>query len=155
MNQDKNQHEYHVTAWWTSGRSGLAKSDTAPNAIHFSAPPDGLEGNWTAVELLLASISGCFTTTFRTVASRSACEFTDLEVTANATIHNVSSSSYFDDIEVRPTVKITNIEECDRVLGLLEKAERLCLVARALRFPVKFESQVQVIETGQPLLSDA
>ena len=155
MNQDKNQHEYHVTAWWTSGRSGLAKSDTAPNAIHFSAPPDGLEGNWTAVELLLASISGCFTTTFRTIASNTACEFTDLEVTAVATVRNVGAASYFDDIEVRPTVKITNFEEFDRVLDLLEKAERLCLVSRTLSFPVKFEPQVQVIKTEHPLLSDA
>ena len=151
MSEDRNQREYHVTAWWTSGRTGLAKSATAPNAIHFSAAPDGLGGRWTAVELLLASISGCFTTTFRTVASRSACEFTDLEVKANATIHNVGSSSYFEDIEVRPTVKITNIEECDRVMDLLEKAEHLCLVSRTLNCPVKFEPQVEVIETMQPL----
>ena len=32
------EHAYRVAAWWTSGRTGLAKSDSAPNAIHFTAP---------------------------------------------------------------------------------------------------------------------
>ena len=149
MDQYRAQHEYHVTAWWTSGRSGLAKSDSVPNAIHFSAPPDGLEGRWAAVELLLAAISGCFTTTFRTVASDSACEFTDLEVTANATVHGVGSASYFEGVEVRPAVKIANVDDCDLVFDLLEKAERLRLVSRTLNFPIRFEPQVQVIETGE------
>lgn len=155
MAQDRMQHEYHVTAWWTSGRTGLVKSDTAPSAIHFTAPRGGLEGRWTAVELLLAAVSGCFTTTFRTIASGSACEFTDLEVTANATVHDVGSASYFDDIEVRPTVKIANFQQCDLILDLLEKAERLCLVSRTLGFPIRFEPQVQVTETGQSLWPDS
>ena len=149
------QHDYHVTAWWTSGRSGLAKSDNVPNAIHFTAPLDGLEGHWTAVELLLAAVSGCFTTTFRTIASGSACKFSDLEVTAIANVHNVGSMTYFDDIEVRPTVKIANFEECDLVLDLLEKAEQLCLVSRTLDFPIRFEPQVQVIDTGRSLWPDS
>lgn len=148
------QHEYQVTAWWTSGRSGLAKSDNVPSAIHFTAPVDGLEGRWTAVELLLASVSGCFTTTFQTIASASACEFTDLEVTAVANVHNVGSTTYFDDIEVRPTVKIANFEECDLILDLLEKAERLCLVSRAVDFPIRFEPRVQV-DAGQSLWPDS
>ena len=43
------EHAYRVAAWWTSGRTGLAKSDSAPNAIHFTAPTEfgGLEGRWT------------------------------------------------------------------------------------------------------------
>src|SRR6266478_51540 len=30
--------KYRVVAWWSSGRTGLAKSNSAPNAIHFTAP---------------------------------------------------------------------------------------------------------------------
>jgi len=155
MVQARVQHDYHVTAWWTSRMSGLAKSDKVPNAIPFTAPVDGLEGRWTAVELLLASVSGCFTTTFRTIASSSGCEFTDLEVTAVANVHDVGSTAYFDDIEVCPTVKIANFEQCDLILDLLEKAERLCLVSRTLDFPIRFEPQVQVIDTRQSLWSNS
>jgi len=61
------EHAYRVAAWWTSGRTGLAKSDSAPNAIHFTAPTEfgGLEGRWTPEELLLAAVAGCYTTTVR------------------------------------------------------------------------------------------
>ena len=63
-------HKYHALAWWTSGQTGLAKSDSAPNAIHFSAPPEfgGLDGRWTPEDLLLAALASCFTTTFRAIA---------------------------------------------------------------------------------------
>jgi organic hydroperoxide reductase OsmC/OhrA len=82
MWQQRTEHEYRVEAWWTSEQTGVAKSETSPNAIHFSAAPDcgGLEGRWTPEELLLASVTGCFTTTFRTIASSARFEFTDLEV---------------------------------------------------------------------------
>ena len=64
------EHAYRVAAWWTSGRTGLAKSDSAPNAIHFTAPTEfgGLEGRWTPEELLLAAVAGCYTTTLRAIA---------------------------------------------------------------------------------------
>ena len=64
------EHAYRVAAWWTSGRTGLAKSDSAPNAIHFTAPAEfgGLEGRWTPEELLLAAVAGCYTTTVRAIA---------------------------------------------------------------------------------------
>jgi hypothetical protein len=45
----ENEHKYRVVAWWTSGQTGIANSESAPNAIHFTAPPQfgGLEGRWT------------------------------------------------------------------------------------------------------------
>jgi len=148
MIQERTTHEYRVEAWWTSGRTGIAKSDTTPSAIHFSTAPeyDGLAGRWTPEELLLASITGCFTTTFRTIASSLHFEFTDLEVDAVAKVHKVGSAFYFEDIEIRPTLKIENVEECDRALVLLERAENRCLISRALGFPLRFKPQVQVIE---------
>src|SRR6266849_4842186 len=56
--------KYRVVAWWSSGRTGLAKSNSAPNAIHFTAPPEfgGLEGRWTPEDLLLSAVASCYTT---------------------------------------------------------------------------------------------
>ena len=72
----ENEQKYHVVAWWTSGRTGLAKSDSAPNAIHFTAPPQfgGLEGRWTPEDLLIAALASCFTTTFHAIAASSKFE---------------------------------------------------------------------------------
>lgn len=149
MVQERTTHEYRVEAWWTSGRTGIAKSDRTLSAIHFSAVPEyeGLEGRWTPEELLLASITGCFTTTFRTIASSLQFEFTDLEVDAVAKVHKVGSAFYFEDIQICPTLKIENFEECDRALVLLERAEDRCLISRALDVPLRFQPQVQVMES--------
>src|ERR1035437_4089339 len=79
------EHAYRVAAWWTSGRTGLAKSDSAPNAIHFTAPAEfgGLEGRWTPEELLLAAVASCYTTTLRAIAGNAQFDFTDLQVEAS------------------------------------------------------------------------
>ena len=87
------EHAYRVSAWWTSGRTGLAKSDSAPNAIHFTAPTEfgGLEGRWTPEELLLAAVAGCYTTTLRAIAGSAQFDFTDLQVEASGTVRNYNN----------------------------------------------------------------
>src|ERR1700736_3902748 len=53
----ENEHKYRVVSWWTSGQTGIAKSNSAPNAIHFTAPPQfgGLVGRWTPEDLLMTA----------------------------------------------------------------------------------------------------
>src|ERR1700758_2154068 len=126
MNED---HAYRVAAWWTSGKTGLAKSDSAPNATHFTAPTEfgGLEGRWTPEELLLAAVASCYTTTLRAIAGNVQFDFTDLQVEASGTVRKVDSA-----------------EERDRALDLLKRAEKLCLVSRALGANLKFEPQLEI-----------
>jgi peroxiredoxin-like protein len=140
------EHVYRVAAWWTSGRTGLAKSDSAPSAIHFTAPAEfgGLEGRWTPEELLLAAIAGCFTTTVRSIAGTADLDFTDLQVEASGTIRKAESGYTFSEIVVRPNLKISSDEERERALDLLHRAEKLCLVARAIGPKVQFEPQLEV-----------
>ena len=140
------QHAYRVAAWWTSGRTGLAKSDSAPNAIHFTAPAEfgGLEGRWTPEELLLAAIAGCYTTTVRAIAGGLEFNFTDLQVEASGTVGKAESGYNFTQIVIRPNLKISSVEERDRAFDLLKRAEKLCLVSRALGTTLKFEPQLEI-----------
>lgn len=142
----ENEHKYRVVAWWSSGRTGLAKTDAAPNAIHFTAPPEfgGLEGRWTPESLLLCSIAGCFTTTFRAIAEYSKFEYADLEVQVEGTIKKVESGYAFTEIAIRPNLSITNEAEQARGMRLLQKTKGLCLVARAISVPQVFEPRIQV-----------
>lgn len=135
-----NEHIYRVVAWWNAGKTGLAKSDSAPNAIHFAAPPQfgGLEGRWSPEDLLLSAVAGCFTTTFRALADYSRLELTDLEV-----VRKAESGYEFADIIIRPTLTIANLEERPRADRLLEKAKRLCLISRALAITPTLEPRVQ------------
>ena len=142
------EHAYRVAAWWTSGRTGLAKSDSAPNAIHFTAPTEfgGLEGRWTPEELLLASVAGCYTTTLRAIAGSAQLDFTDLQVEASGTVRKADSGYSFTEILIRPNLKIGTVEARDRALELLKRAEKLCLVSRAIGIPLKFEPQLEIIK---------
>ena len=104
----------------------------------------GLEGRWTPEELLLAALAGCFTTTLRAIAGNVQFDFTDLQVAASGTVRKAASGYSFSEIVLRPTMKIAELSERERALDLLEKTERLCLVARALDVPLRFEPQFEV-----------
>src|SRR5437667_1346911 len=139
--------KYRVIAWWSSGRTGLAKSNSAPNAIHFTAPPEfgGLEGRWTPEDLLLSAVASCYTTTFRALAEYSKFEYADLEVEVEGSIRKTDSGYAFNEIVIRPKLTISSEEEQTRALRLLQKAKSVCLVSRALSFEQKFEPRVQVV----------
>lgn len=140
------EHAYRVAAWWTSGRTGLAKSDSAPNAIHFTAPTEfgGMEGRWTPEELLLAAIAACYTTTARAIAGNAQFNFTDLQVEASGTVRKGESGYSFSQIVLRPNLKIASAEEREQALDLLRRAEKLCLVSRAIGTTVTFEPQLEI-----------
>jgi peroxiredoxin-like protein len=136
----ENEHTYRVVAWWASGKTGLVKSDSAPNAIHFTTPPQfgGVEGRWSPEDLLLSAVASCFTSTFHALAERSSFHFTDLEVEVQGCVNKSESGYMFSEIVIRPTVKIPIDEDRPRAERLMEKAKRLCLVSRALAVSQKF-----------------
>jgi len=141
-----NEHNYRVVAWWSSGRTGLAKTDAAPNAIHFTAPPEfgGMEGRWTPESLLLCAIASCYTTTFRALADYSKFEYSDLEVAVEGTIKKVESGYAFTEVTICPNLSISDQSEQPRAERLLQKAKALCLVSRALAVEQRFDPRVQV-----------
>ena len=142
----ENEHKYRVVAWWTSGQTGIAKSESSPNAIHFTAPPQfgGLEGRWTPEDLLMTALASCFTTTFHAVGGYSKFEYTDLAVEAQGTVSKTDTGYCFSEIVIRPSLTIPNEEQRERAISLLHKAWALCLVSRALATAQKFEPSVEV-----------
>jgi organic hydroperoxide reductase OsmC/OhrA len=143
-------YQHQVVAWWSSGRTGMAKSNSAPNTIHFAAPPQfgGLEGRWSPEDLLLSAVAGCFTTTFRVLAEYSKWEYLDLQVEALGSVEKVDSGYSFTRIVVRPLLKILGEPERERGLHLLHKANNLCLVSRALAVAQAFEPVVEVAKSA-------
>ena len=148
---------FRVVAWWASGRTGIAKSSSAPNAIHFTAPPSlgGLEGRWTPEDLLLCAIASCYTTTFRALADKSKLAYTDLQVEMEGAVSRTDNGYNFGQVLIHPNLMIRQEEDRTRAMKLLHKAKELCLVSRALSVEQKFVPLVQVgeprVEVGQPL----
>ena len=50
------------------------------------------------------------------------------------------------EIVIRPILKIAASEPSERACELLRKAERLCLVSRALGVPLRYEPHAEVVQ---------
>jgi peroxiredoxin-like protein len=139
-------HRFRVVAWWASGRTGIAKSSSAPNAIHFSSPPafGGLEGRWTPEDLLLGALASCYTTTFQTLAEYSKFKYTDLQVEAEGIISKAETGYSFGGVVIRSNLTIPQEVEQERAIKLLHKAKDLCLVSRTLAVQQTFEPVIKV-----------
>lgn len=142
---------YHVSAWWTSGKTGIARSELVPTVIHFTAPVSfgGDPGRWTPEELLLVALASCFTTTFQALAGYSKLAYADLEVSVDGTIEKTSSGFQFKSIEIKPRLTITEEELRPLADKVLHKSESLCLVSRAVVTPKTFLPEVLVGSASQ------
>ncbi|MGA3089601.1 MAG: OsmC family protein [Terriglobales bacterium] len=150
-------HRFRVVAWWASGHTGIAKSSSALNAIHFTSPPafGGMEGRWTPEELLLSAIASCYTTTFQTLAENSKFAYIDLQVEVEGEIRKSEVQYDFGEVVIRANLLIPLAAEPSLAAKLLQKADGVCLVSRALSVKHKFEFHVQTgtarAETAPPL----
>src|SRR5262249_7313795 len=104
----------------------------------------GLEGRWTPEDLLLTAIASCYTTTFRALADYSKFDYSDLEVEVGGRVQKVESGYAFSAVATRPTLTIASEHDQHRAVRLLEKAQELCLVSRALAVEHAFEPRIQV-----------
>jgi organic hydroperoxide reductase OsmC/OhrA len=139
------EYIYRVSAWWTSGRTGLAKCESAPNTIHFSEAPEfgGLEGRWSPEQLLLCALAGCFTTTFQDVARNSKFQYTDLEVEVEGNVRWNKAGCNFSVITIRPTLIVDSEQDVEAGLALLSRTKAACLISRAITVPQTMEPRVE------------
>jgi peroxiredoxin-like protein len=137
---------YRTTAHWTMHKRGIVEGETIPRTINFAAPPEfgGEPGLWTPEHLLLSAISTCFVATFRSVAEASKLEFQGMEVDVEGAVEKQEGGYRFTKIIVRPTVTIHKEEDRERTGRLLEKAERICLIARSILATMVLEAKIVV-----------
>jgi len=143
------EYTYRVSAWWTSGRTGLAKCESSPNTIHFSEAAElgGLQGRWTPEQLLLCALAGCFTTTFHDVARMAKFEFTDLEVEIEGSVRRSRTAGCnFNEILIRPRLTVHSEDMCEAGLALLRRAKSICMSSRAITVPQTMEPTVETVK---------
>jgi len=143
------EYTYRVSAWWTSGRTGLAKCESSPNTIHFSEAAElgGLQGRWTPEQLLLCALAGCFTTTFHDVARSAKFDFTDLEVEIEGSVRRSRTAGCnFNEILIRPRLTVSLEEQRETGLALLRRAKSICMISRAITVPQTLEPTVETVK---------
>ena len=143
------EYTYRVSAWWTSGRTGLAKCESSPNTIHFSEAAElgGLQGRWTPEQLLLCALAGCFTTTFHDVARSAKFEYTDLEVEIEGSVRRSRTAGCnFTEILIRPRLTVNFEEQRETGLALLRRTKSICMISRAISVPQTLEPTVETVK---------
>jgi len=143
MNQG---HTFRVVAWWSSGQTGIVKSDSAPNAVHFTAPVafGGYEGRWTPEDLFLGAIASSFTTTCRALADQSGLEYTDLQVEVEGTMNPTSVGFRFGGVVIRVNLTIAQEAQRERGFKLLDKAKEVCPIFQTLAIQPSLDRVVMV-----------
>jgi organic hydroperoxide reductase OsmC/OhrA len=143
----ENRYSYHASAQFhQNDRSFVELEHGAPRIVHFSAPPEfgGEPGVWTPEHFLLAAVSSCFIATFQAIARNSKLEFQGIEVAVDGLVEKEPGGLRFTRITMHPVLILYREEDREVGLRLLEKAERLCLVARSLSSTIVLERKVLV-----------
>lgn len=141
------KYTYHASAQYHQhDRSFVELEHGAPRIIHFSAPPEfgGEPGFWTPEHFLLAAVSSCFIATFKGMAKNSKLEFQGIEVAVEGILEKDAGGLRFTKVILRPVAIILDDRERERTQLLLEKAERVCLIARSLSSTIELESKILV-----------
>ena len=142
------QYVYRVTAASTAVLSGFATAEEIQPSIAFSAPPEfqGEAGRWTPEHLFLASVAGCFVSTFSGMAQFSKFEFLLLDLEVEGVLSKEEEGWRFTQVSLQPRLKIAQGKDLDRANRLLEKAETTCLIVRSVNSKVVLEPELVVDE---------
>jgi len=143
------QYVYTINASSTTARSGIVGADEIQPPIAFSAPPEfqGEAGNWTPEHFFVAAVAACFVSTFSGMATISKFDFLSLKLAAEGIIRKDEGGWRFTQVNLRPRLTIALEKDRERANRLVEKAEKICLVARSLNCPVALEPEI-VVEAG-------
>ena len=141
-------HLYQVNALCTGPRKGVVQAEGVLSSISFSAPPEfsGEPGRWTPEHFLVAAVASCFVTTFSGIAEKSRLEFVSFNLDSEGVLGNEDGIWRFTEIKLRPVVTILKEVDRERVMRLLEKAEKSCLIARSLQCKVALFAAVKIEE---------
>jgi organic hydroperoxide reductase OsmC/OhrA len=108
-------------------------------------PPefDGPGGVWSPETLLIAAVADCFILTFRGVSRAARFEWVGLDAHVDGTLERISGVTQFVRYVTRATLTVPSNADHAKARELLERAEKLCLVANSLRGERALEIQVR------------
>lgn len=136
-------HDYRVDLIGVDEKRGmLTAEEDGLREMEVASPPEfGGPGRlWSPEHLLVAAVSSCLMTTFRSIASRSGVQV--LDYSDNAVGHLARGDDGFYSIEtitLRPRIVIGEESNLDRAERVLAKADDACLISRSVQSKVVVE----------------
>lgn len=141
-------HTFRLNGQWEGPATGLVEADNVHTPLAFSAPVEfhGEPGFWTPEHLLLAAVSSCFLTTFHVIAGNSKVEVLDVQAAVEGDVSHEEDGWQFTGIRISVHATIAREQDRERVLRLIDKAERACIISRGLKVSPALTSSVDVYE---------
>jgi organic hydroperoxide reductase OsmC/OhrA len=138
-------HRYTATALAkTVGDVTLESPRLAAIASAGPAEFGGPGNRWSPETLLVAAHADCFVLGFRAVAQASKLAWLSLRCEVEGTLDRVERVTQFTAFSVRASLTVPAGTDVDRARSLLEKAEKVCLIANSLKAQAKLEATVEV-----------
>ena len=138
-------HRYTVTA--SARTDGEVTLDSKGLASLASAAPAEFGGpgdRWSPETLLVGALADCFTLGFRAIAHASKLEWVSLRCQVVGTLERVERVTQFTGFIVRVSLQVPPGTNEERARGLLEKAEKTCLISNSLKASSQLEASVEV-----------
>jgi organic hydroperoxide reductase OsmC/OhrA len=145
MTTSAKAYDFPTTVRWISGR-GTVASVHGKHDLEVATPPEfkgGVEGIWSPEDLLVASVGSCFGVTLLAVAERRGVPLRGLEIDAGGHVTQRNDGRFgFTEVVLHVAVDTEAGFEAEAAAAA-EAAERGCLVASSLDFPVRLDLDVR------------
>ncbi len=123
---------------------GLTPIDSAPPA-EFGGPGD----RWSPETLLVAAVADCFILTFRAIARASKLDWVSLSCDVDGVLDRVDNVTRFTEFRLRAVLDAPPGTDEQKVLRLLEKSERSCLITKSLTAENHLDATVRIAESSK------
>jgi peroxiredoxin-like protein len=140
-------HIYSVLAQCTAESQLTSSSKGIPDII--VAPPAEFGGpgdQWSPETLLLSAAANCFVLSFKAVANASKLAWKDIHCESVGKLDKVDRAILFTEITTKVKLTISDSNDKERAVKLLEKSESVCLISNSLKSKLFLECDVVVEE---------
>ena len=140
-------HHYEVAVKWSADRKGVMSSPVLSDKIEVATPPEfakGMANIWSPEHLLVAAVNSCLMTTFLAIAENSKLEFVTFDSNAIGKLEIVDGKYMISEIELLPTIVITNEADKEKAERVLLKSERACLISNSIKSTINFKPTITI-----------
>ena len=131
--------------YWSGDKSGILSSSSLKSfAVSTSPEFGGPEGEWSAEQLFLSSITSCFMSTYLGFVNKMKFENTGFECTATGQVEMVDGKYKFTYIHIYPKAFVGNEVDAERARVAMEKAKKYCLISNSVNAEIVQHPEVAV-----------
>lgn len=143
------EHHFHLQAHWPGLRNDVGEIAVGNLVTKISIPPemDGPGVGTNPDEMLLGAAATCYIITLAAMMQRSHLDKKDLLIESEGIVDVTNGVFTYKKIIHRPTIILkedATIEDEKLAQRLAEKAEKSCMISRAIQGNVELELQVTI-----------